>query len=47
MIPNLTKAAEEKNAENLLVIMGEPVLVKKYLANFRYHIDHSKWYERR
>ena len=31
---NFTKTAEEKNAENLLVIKGNPGLVKKYLANF-------------
>ena len=31
---NFTKAAEEKNTENLLVIKKEPDLVKKYLQNF-------------
>lgn len=34
---NFTKAAEEKNAENLLVIRGDAGLVKKYLANFEEH----------
>ncbi len=41
---NFTKAAEEKNAENLLVIKGEPGLVKKYLANFQEHLEHSERY---
>ena len=43
---NFTKAAEEKNAENLLEIKGEPELVKKYLANFEEHLGHSEKYER-
>jgi phosphatidylserine/phosphatidylglycerophosphate/cardiolipin synthase-like enzyme len=42
---NFTKAAEEKNAENLLVIKGNDELVKKYLANFRGHLAHSERYE--
>ena len=41
---NFTKAAEEKNAENLLVIKGDPGLVKKYLANFEEHLGHSERY---
>ena len=41
---NFTKAAEEKNAENLLVIKGDPELVKKYLANFQKHLGHSERY---
>jgi phosphatidylserine/phosphatidylglycerophosphate/cardiolipin synthase-like enzyme len=36
---NFTKAAEEKNAENLLVI-NDPVLAQKYLQNWRQH-DHT------
>jgi phosphatidylserine/phosphatidylglycerophosphate/cardiolipin synthase-like enzyme len=44
---NFTNAAEEKNAENLLVIKGDPGLVKKYLANFEEHIGHSERYEGR
>jgi phosphatidylserine/phosphatidylglycerophosphate/cardiolipin synthase-like enzyme len=44
---NFTKAAEEKNAENLLVIKGGPGLEKKYLANFREHLEHSERYEGR
>jgi phosphatidylserine/phosphatidylglycerophosphate/cardiolipin synthase-like enzyme len=44
---NFTKAAEEKNAENLLVIKGDAGLVKKYLANFEGHLRHSERYEGR
>jgi phosphatidylserine/phosphatidylglycerophosphate/cardiolipin synthase-like enzyme len=44
---NFTKAAEEKNAENLLVIRGDPGLVKKYIANFEEHLGHSERYEGR
>jgi Phosphatidylserine/phosphatidylglycerophosphate/cardiolipin synthases and related enzymes len=41
---NFTKAAEEKNAENLLVIKGDTGLVEKYLANFEEHLGHSERY---
>jgi phosphatidylserine/phosphatidylglycerophosphate/cardiolipin synthase-like enzyme len=44
---NFTKAAEEKNAENLLVIKGDAELMKKYLANFEEHLGHSEKYEGR
>jgi phosphatidylserine/phosphatidylglycerophosphate/cardiolipin synthase-like enzyme len=44
---NFTKAAEDKNAENLLVIKGDPGLVKKYLTNFEEHLEHSERYEGR
>jgi phosphatidylserine/phosphatidylglycerophosphate/cardiolipin synthase-like enzyme len=44
---NFTKQAEEKNAENLLVIKGDPGLVKKYLENFDEHLGHSEKYEGR
>lgn len=43
---NFTKAAEEKNAENLLVIKDNPQLVEKYLANFEAHKSHSEPYIR-
>jgi len=43
---NFTKAAEEKNAENLLVIRGDDALVKKYLANFKEHLEHPERYDR-
>jgi phosphatidylserine/phosphatidylglycerophosphate/cardiolipin synthase-like enzyme len=42
---NFTKAAEEKNAENLLVI-NDPELAKKYLANWEAHQQHSEPYVR-
>ena len=42
---NFTKAAEEKNAENLLVL-NDPVLAKQYLDNWYLHEQHSEPYER-
>lgn len=41
---NFTKAAEEKNAENLLIIKGYPQLFTKYLTNFENHLEHSRGY---
>lgn len=38
---NFTKAAEEKNAENLLVIHGNRELAGKYIENFYEHRQHS------
>jgi phosphatidylserine/phosphatidylglycerophosphate/cardiolipin synthase-like enzyme len=43
---NFTKAAEEKNTENLLVIKDAPDLVKAYEANIQLHARHSHPYER-
>lgn len=43
---NFTKAAEEKNAENLLIIKSEE-LAKKYLENWNRHKEHSEPYEPR
>jgi phosphatidylserine/phosphatidylglycerophosphate/cardiolipin synthase-like enzyme len=40
---NFTKAAEEHNAENLLVIQ-DPTLAEKYAANWKVHADHSEAY---
>jgi phosphatidylserine/phosphatidylglycerophosphate/cardiolipin synthase-like enzyme len=37
---NFTRAAEEKNAENLLIIRSKE-LVKPYLDNWQYHRNHS------
>lgn len=34
---NFTKAAEEKNAENLLVMKGNKPLVERYIRNFEEH----------
>jgi phosphatidylserine/phosphatidylglycerophosphate/cardiolipin synthase-like enzyme len=38
---NFTKAAEAKNAENLLVIQEAPELVKAYEQNIHMHAAHS------
>ena len=40
---NFTKAAEESNAENLLVIRS-PELAAKYAANWKAHAEHSEVY---
>src|SRR5262249_12498700 len=42
---NFTKQAEESNAENLLVIKGNPDLVAAYKANWEKHSAHSEPYE--
>jgi phosphatidylserine/phosphatidylglycerophosphate/cardiolipin synthase-like enzyme len=42
---NFTKAAEEKNAENLLVI-NDPDLAGKYLENWQAHERHSEPFDR-
>jgi len=42
---NFTKAAEEKNAENLLILKGNKPLVKRYIANFEDHKGHSEVYQ--
>lgn len=42
---NFTKAAEEKNAENLLIIRSSDV-AKTYLENWSKHRDHSEEYRR-
>jgi len=41
---NFTKAAEENNAENLLVL-NDPALAKQYAANWHAHERHSEPYE--
>ncbi len=41
---NFTKAGEEKNAENLLIIKGNRELVEKYLDNYHAHFSHSEPY---
>ncbi|MEI6519831.1 MAG: phospholipase D family protein [bacterium] len=43
---NFTKAAESKNAENLL-ILKDAELAKSYLANWQKHLEHSEKYEGR
>jgi phosphatidylserine/phosphatidylglycerophosphate/cardiolipin synthase-like enzyme len=42
---NFTKAAEEKNAENLLIISSKE-LAKLYLDNWQRHKGHSEAYGR-
>ena len=43
---NFTKAAEEKNAENLLIIKSKE-LAKTYIDNWNKHKEHSERYEGR
>jgi phosphatidylserine/phosphatidylglycerophosphate/cardiolipin synthase-like enzyme len=43
---NFTKAAENKNAENLLVFHGNVPLVELYLKNYLVHRGHSESYGR-
>jgi Phosphatidylserine/phosphatidylglycerophosphate/cardiolipin synthases and related enzymes len=43
---NFTKAAEEKNAENLLIIKSKE-LAKTYIDNWNKHKEHSEKYEGR
>ncbi len=43
---NFTKAAEEKNAENLIVVKDAPELVQAYEANVRLHAGHTHPYQR-
>lgn len=40
-----TKAAEERNEENLLVIRGDASLGKKYFFKFQEHLGHSEAYK--
>jgi len=42
---NFTKAAEESNAENLLVI-NDPALAKEYVSNWHLHERHSEMFTR-
>ena len=43
---NFTKAAEERNAENLLILRGAADLAEQYRANFEAHVAHSRAYTR-
>jgi phosphatidylserine/phosphatidylglycerophosphate/cardiolipin synthase-like enzyme len=38
---NFTRSAEERNAENLLIIRNHPKLMAAYQANFELHFSHS------
>jgi phosphatidylserine/phosphatidylglycerophosphate/cardiolipin synthase-like enzyme len=40
---NFTKAAEEKNAENLLILKSKE-LAKTYIDNWKKHVEHSEKY---
>jgi phosphatidylserine/phosphatidylglycerophosphate/cardiolipin synthase-like enzyme len=42
---NFTQSAERNNAENLLIIHGEPKLFTAYSENFALHLAHSTRYE--
>ncbi len=44
---NFTKAAEERNAENLLVLKGFPDMVRHYEQNYALHRAHSEAYRGR
>jgi phosphatidylserine/phosphatidylglycerophosphate/cardiolipin synthase-like enzyme len=41
---NFTKAAEESNAENLLVIRDKAI-AERYTSNWDIHVEHSALYE--
>jgi phosphatidylserine/phosphatidylglycerophosphate/cardiolipin synthase-like enzyme len=43
---NFSKAAEEKNAENLLVLKKAPELANAYMANINAHAAHAHPYQR-
>jgi phosphatidylserine/phosphatidylglycerophosphate/cardiolipin synthase-like enzyme len=43
---NFTRAAEERNAENLLIIRSKE-LAGIYIENWRRHKEHSEKYEAR
>jgi phosphatidylserine/phosphatidylglycerophosphate/cardiolipin synthase-like enzyme len=42
---NFTRAAEEQNAENLLILHDQPKLQSAYEENFRVHLSHSEKYD--
>jgi len=44
---NFTRAADELNAENLLILKDAPELVKAYVGNMQAHAQHAKVYQRR
>lgn len=44
---NFTKAAEERNAENVLVIRGNKELAKLYLQNWHWRWDATETYKRK
>jgi len=44
---NFSKAAEEKNGENLLILKGNKPLVGRYIRSFEEHKGHSETYKDR
>ena len=44
---NFTHAAEEENAENIVILHDQPKLQSAYEDNFREHLSHSERYEGR
>lgn len=44
---NFTRAAEEDNAENLLILRDQPKLQSAYEDNFRKHLEHSERFDPR
>jgi len=42
---NFTKAADEKNAENLLILKDNQPLIDNYIRNFEKHKEHSEAYQ--
>lgn len=39
---NFTKAAEEKNAENILILKGGGDVIESYVENFDRHLEHAR-----
>lgn len=39
---NFTKAAEEKNAENVLILAGDADVIEAYIENFDRHLEHAE-----
>lgn len=42
---NFTWSAQARNAENLLILRGNPALARRYLDNWRRHRDEAEKYE--
>ena len=42
---NFSKAAEEKNAENLLIIKAQPIIFSKYIQNYKNHRRHCSKFD--
>lgn len=42
---NFTWSAQARNAENLLILRGNPALARQYLQNWRRHRDEAEKYE--